>query len=464
MNILIAPNSMKGSLDAPAFAEAVGKAFRAVSSLYNLKELPVSDGGDFTGKVLSKALGARLFTEMVADPLGRMIPAEYGVAGRIAIIEMASASGFKLISENERNPEVCTTHGTGQLIKAALERGCHTILLGAGGSATMDGGSGMLEALGFRFFDEGHQPLKGGVPALKRVKYVEPPDAWSVDTEIVVLTDVDNPLLGENGAAVVFGPQKGADPGMVAEIESGLENWVSVLENISGMSVRNLPGSGAAGGLATGLVALAGARIEQGADFVFDQLKMDDHIRWADWIVTGEGRIDSQSLGRKAPEALARRAAKAGKPVSAIAGSFESGATSSFAGVFSICNGPMELHQAMEHAADLVNQASLQLASLLLQSFPGTLSTHRQLEDAGKKVYGNQLQEAETMLNQTGFDNLASWWYLKGMLEQKKEKWGNAMNCYNKCLSRDPGHPSAISAIEMVKTILSFWNPDMLNP
>ena len=464
MNILIAPNSMKGSLDASAFAEAVAKGFRIVSPVFNLRKLPVADGGDFTGKVLAEALGARIFTEKVADPLGRIISAEYGIAGRTAIIEMASASGLKLIPENERNPFTSTTYGTGQLIQSALERGCRKILLGAGGSATMDGGSGMLEALGFRFFDEGYHSLKGGVPSLKSVKYIEYPASWPADTEFVVLTDVDNPLLGKNGAAAVFGPQKGASPDMVDEIESGLENWISVLETISGKPVRNMPGAGAAGGVATGLVALVGARIEAGADFIFDQLKMDEHIGWADWIITGEGRIDSQSLCSKAPEALARRAAIAGKPVSAVAGSYESGATGSYAGVFSLCNGPMELHHAMNQAPDLVNQVSGQLASLLLQSYPGAMPHHLQLKETGKLLQENRLPDAEMVLKQSGLENLASWWYLNGMLEQKKEKWGNALNCYNRCLSLDAGHPSAPAAVEMVRSILTFWNPDLYNP
>lgn len=464
MKILIAPNSMKGSLDASTFAEAVAKGFRTVSPVFNLRNLPVADGGDFTGKVLAEALGATTITEKVADPLGRIISAGYGIAGRTAIIEMASASGFKLLSENERNPFSCTTYGTGQLIQSALERGCRNILLGAGGSATMDGGSGMLEALGFRFFDERHQSLKGEVPSLKSVKYIESPASWPADAEFVVLTDVDNPLLGKGGAAAVFGPQKGASPDMVEEIESGLENWISVLETISGKSVRNMPGAGAAGGLATGLVALAGARIEAGADFIFDQLKIDEHIGWADWIITGEGSIDSQSLCRKAPEALARRAAIAGKPVSAVAGSYESEATGSYAGVFSLCNGPMELHHAMNQAPDLVNQVSGQLASLLLQSYPGAMLHHLQLREAAKLLQENRLPDAEMVLKQSGLENLASWWYLNGMLEQKKEKWGNALNCYNRCLSLDAGHPSAPAAVEMVRSILTFWNPNLYNP
>lgn len=464
MNILIAPNSMKGSLDAPDFARAVADAFRSVSPVFNLREVPVSDGGDFTGRVLAEALGARLYTERVADPLGRTIQAEYGIAGRTAIIEMASASGFKLISDKERNPERCTTHGTGQLIRAALERGCTKILLGAGGSATMDGGSGMLEALGFRLYDADHQLLAGGVPALGRVKQIVPPDGWRADIEMVVMTDVDNPLLGENGAAFVFGPQKGADSRMVAAIESGLENWVSVLEAISGLPVRNLPGAGAAGGLATGLVALAGARIESGADFIFDLLKIDDHIMWADWILTGEGRADKQSLSRKAPEALAQRAAKAGKPVSAVVGSFDEGATGSYAGVFSLCNGPMELEHAMAYAGDLVRQVACQAASLLLHSYPGAWKAHRQLGEAEKWVHENRFQEANQVLSLPELENLASGWYLKGMLEQKREQWGNALNCYSRSLSIDPGHTQASAAKEMIQSIISFWNPDIYNP
>ncbi len=369
MNILIAPNSMKGSLNADEFASSVEEGFKSVSLVFNIRKVPVADGGDYTGNLLIRALSADTETEKVQDPLGRETEAFFGVKGDTAVIEMASASGIRLLSPEERNPEAASTFGTGQLMRAALKKGCTRIILGVGGSATIDGGIGMLEALGFSFYNENGMKIPGTPGSLKFVKKITAPGIFPPYPEIIVLGDVNNPLLGERGAARVFGPQKGAGPDALARIEAGLENWAELLGQISGKNLRDLPGTGAAGGIATGLMALLRARLVNGAEYIFDLLKIDEHIQWTDWIITGEGAMDDQSLHLKAPEFLARKAAAMNKPVTAITGSWHPSATDSYHGVFSICKGPVSIREAISNAGSMVSDVSAQIARLLLRSF-----------------------------------------------------------------------------------------------
>ncbi len=464
MNILIAPNSMKGSLNASDFATAVEKGFRSVSPAFNIRKIPVADGGDFTGDILNEAFSAKTFVTIVNDPSGRKTEAKYGIFRNTAIIEMAEASGMRLLKKEELNPLINTTYGTGQLIKAALEKGCTGIILGLGGSATIDGGIGMLDALGFSFYDKNDRFLPGNVESLSRVKSIQYPGNWLAETKITLLSDVNNPLLGPQGAVAVFGPQKGADPGMMEIIESGLASWISLLEKMTGKSIRDLPGMGAAGGVATGLVALLSARLLPGAEFILDALNMDQHIRWADWIFTGEGRVDRQSLNRKAPEVLAGRAKAMGKPVSAIVGSFHPEASGSYDSVFPICSGPLSLDESMARAGELVFSTSLQIAGFLLKSYTGLERIHHILVDAEKLINNNRLGDATDMLCGTGLMNIAGYWYLSGRIGQKRQKWDVSINDFRKCLEIDPGHPKAASEIDILHSILNFRNPDLLNP
>jgi glycerate 2-kinase len=464
MNILIAPNSMKGSLNAPDFATAVEKGFRTVSPVFNIRKIPVADGGDFTGEILNKAFSAKTFVTTVNDPSGKKTEAKYGIFQNTAIIEMAEASGMRLLKKEELNPLINTTFGTGQLIKAALDRGCTKIILGIGGSATIDGGIGMLDALGFSFYDKNDRPLPGKVESLSRVKSIRYPGYWHQGTEIIVLSDVNNPLLGAEGSVAVFGPQKGADSAMMGIIESGLANWISLLEKMSGKSIRDLPGAGAAGGIATGLVALLSARLLPGADFILDVLNMDQNIRWADWIFTGEGRIDRQSLNRKAPEVLAGRAKAMGKPISAIAGSFHPEASGSYNSIFTICRGPISSDESMARAGELVFSTSVQIAGSLLKSFPGLEMKHQSLVEAEKLINSNRPGDASNILSGKDLMNLAGYWYLAGRIGQKQQKWDEAINNFIKCLEIDTGHPTASFEIAILQSILNFRNPDLLNP
>ncbi len=464
MNILIAPNSMKGSLDALEFASQIGKGFREVSPVFNIREVPVADGGDHTGIILGGALNGRHYTEEVADPLGRVIPAGYVISGRTAVIEMAAASGLRLLAPGEAHPEKAASRGTGELISAALARGCTRILLGAGGSATIDGGIGMLAALGFRFFDQNGLELPGSPGSLSQVKKIETPGKWPAETEFIILADVDNPLLGENGAAVVFGPQKGAGREMVIRLEEGLTHWISLLEELSGKRLRDIPGMGAAGGIAAGLVAFLQGRIVSGAGYIFDTLGMDAHLAWADWVITGEGRADNTGLEAKAPGTLARLATAARKPVTLVTGSYEPSIARHFDGVLSISNGSEPLPVLMTSAGQRTRDLSRQLAAILLKSYPGQFLLHSDLIHAENLIRENHFKKAAEVLDQMNRNDLAYVWYLRGLIPFRTQAWREAINNFRKCLELDPGNQGATTHLTMVSQILAFRNPDLLNP
>ncbi|RIJ47593.1 glycerate kinase [Maribellus luteus] len=353
MKILIAPNSMKGSLNAFDFCDVLEKAFSKVSGEFEVHTVPVADGGDFTGEVLAQSLKASQVHLTVTGPLGKPVQAKYAISGETAVIEMADASGMKLVNSSELNPLEASSFGTGELIADAIGNGCREIYLAIGGSATVDGGVGMLEALGFRFLDENGVQLnaKGGI--LGQIASVEKPDTKQ-EVTVKIICDVDNPLLGKSGAAAVFGPQKGATPDMVVELENGLKNWAGILESESGKDLRTVNGAGAAGGISLPLMAFFAAEIVPGADFVLEQLKLKEEIEWADIVITGEGKIDGQTLNNKAPYAVAKMARACGKPVFAIGGKTEAEASEAFDGIYSLVNGAMTLEEAMANTPELL--------------------------------------------------------------------------------------------------------------
>jgi glycerate 2-kinase len=364
MNILVAPNSMKGSLTAFDFADIVEKAFLEVSGKFSVKKIPVADGGDLTGEILRRALDAESFIVEVKDPLGRNISAKYAVSGNTAIIEMADASGIKLLKSNELNPMKTSSFGTGQLLKHVIEHGCTEVLLGVGGSATVDGGTGMLKALGFELLDKNGNLLQGNGENLQDVSEIRKPENPH-NVSVKIISDVDNPLLGEEGAAAVFGPQKGATPAMTNFLEKGLSNWEKVLETTSGKLLANIKGAGAAGGIALPLLAFFDAEIVPGASFVLTKLNVEKEMEWADLVITGEGKIDSQTLHNKAPMAVASMARKAGKPVMAIGGKTEKTASSAFDGIYSFVPGPISLDNSIDKAGELLFDFATELARTL---------------------------------------------------------------------------------------------------
>ena len=348
------------------FADVVEDAFLKVSDRFSVRKLPVADGGDFTGEVLQAAFRAHTVHVKVNDPLGREITSKFAVSGKTAIIEMADASGMKLLRPDEADPLEASSFGTGQLIAAAIKKGCTEIILGVGGSATVDGGSGMMQALGFRYYDSKGLPLAGNGKNLGRIATIKK-TGLPANLSIKILTDVDNPLLGANGAANVFGPQKGATPQQVRLLEQGLAAWCRLLEAGSGKKLAEAKGAGAAGGLAVPLRAWLNAETVPGAAFVLSALNFTEQLQWADAVITGEGKIDSQTLNDKAPRAVADMARKAGKPVVAIGGTVDPGATGLFdAGAFCFLRSPVPLEVAIKNAKNHLWHFAAELAKLML--------------------------------------------------------------------------------------------------
>ncbi len=367
MNILIAPNSMKGSLSAFRFADLIAQAFLDTDPVFfNVRKMPVADGGDYTAEVLTKALGLNIFEAQVSDPLGRPVNAILGYADGIAVLEMANASGMKRLNPNELNPLLASSYGTGQLILEAVRLGATKIYIGIGGSATVDGGTGMLEALGVKFYNSSGKLLAGNGENLGKIATIDC-SSLKLPQEIVIkiICDVDNPLLGDQGAARIFGPQKGATPEMVVGLEKGLANFAGIIRATTGKSVDTLEGSGAAGGISAGMVAFLNAEIVPGADFILDTISFEQYADWADLVITGEGKIDSQTLCNKAPYAVARRTRKYGKKVIGIAGSTEHLEESPFDGIFSIINHPCTLDYAIQNAGNLAYGTAKELARLI---------------------------------------------------------------------------------------------------
>jgi glycerate 2-kinase len=370
MNILIAPNSMKGSLTATRFAEIVEQAFSDSSStLFQTRKVPVADGGDETAEILINALGLERIPVIVRDPLNREIKSIIGYAEGTAVIEMASASGMKLLVSDELNPLKTSSFGTGQMILEAIRKGAKRIFLGVGGSATVDGGMGILEALGVKFFSKGRDPLSGNGENLSKIFFIDT-NGLEIPNglEIKVISDVDNPLLGKNGAARIFAPQKGATPEMVEQLEKGLASFEEKVKAETGVSVAGLKGCGAAGGIAIGLVAFLNAEIMMGADFILDLLNFKNHLIWADIVITGEGKFDQQSLHNKAPYSVASQAMKHGKPVYAIVGINDFTEQILFEKVYSLVDSNNSMDYAIQNTEKLVYKKAKELAKMLIET------------------------------------------------------------------------------------------------
>jgi glycerate kinase len=365
MKILIAPNAFKGSLTAVAATQAIADGVRRVFPHAKLVQLPIADGGDGTLDTIMATAGGEIISVPVMDPLGEGIDARFGLLpDGTAVVEMAEASGIRLISREQLNPMRTTTFGTGQLILAALDQGARRIIVGVGGSATIDGGAGMALALGVSLVDGLGDPIPfgaQGVLALDRIS-MSTRDTRIAQTEIIVACDVTNPLIGLEGATRVFGPQKGADAAMVETLDAALERYASIIRRDTGQEVARLPGSGAAGGLAAGLVAFLDARLESGADVVLDTLNADVHLADTALVITGEGAIDTQTVYGKAPIGIAKRAHARGIPVIALTGFIADNALAVYEhGITALMateNRPMSLDDALSNAAALLQDAS----------------------------------------------------------------------------------------------------------
>ncbi len=331
VRVLVAPSEMKGTLTAAQAAEAIARGVRASGLGAELDLMPLADGGPGTLEAWLSAGETRRLSAEVADPLGRRVGADLAISddGATALVEMAQASGLWRLTAAERDPLRASTRGTGELILAALEARARTVIVGHGGSATLDAGVGALAALGFRFLDAAGHVLPEGGTALARLARIERSgvDPRLAQVQLIAAVDVEAPLLGPSGAALLFGAQKGADAAGRAALEAAL----SCFAQASGsLQLASSPGAGAAGGLAFGLSALLKAQIVSGFEVLASHLRLDERIARADVVLTGEGRLDAQSVLGKGPVALARRARRAGKRVVAFVGSFEETAAGSF--------------------------------------------------------------------------------------------------------------------------------------
>lgn len=380
MNIVIASDSFKGSVTALEVAQAVEDGLRRIMPEVNTVKIPVADGGEGTVDAMVYAAGGALRRAVVTGPLGDPVEAAYGILPNgTAVIEMAAASGLPLVPREKLNPLAATTYGTGELILAALNAGCRSVLLGLGGSATNDGGAGMAQALGISLRDDTGRELSRGGGALARLAKI---DLSGLDPRVAGCTftaacDVKNPLCGERGASAVFGPQKGATAEMAAELDRALAHYALVIETQLGKRVIDVPGAGAAGGLGAGLLAFCGARMRPGIETMLDFIGFDALLKNADLVITGEGRIDGQSVFGKVPVGVARRAKAAGNlPVVAVVGCVGPGADAVYAegvdAIVPIVDGPITLESSMSRAEELLRQTGERLARLfaLGRSFP----------------------------------------------------------------------------------------------
>jgi len=366
MKIVIAPQGFKGNLTALEVARAIEQGIKRVVPDATTTLKPMADGGEGTVQALVDATGGKMMVTEVTDPLGGRVKARWGILsdGTTAVIEMAAASGLPLVPPEKRNPLIATTYGTGELIRAALDHGCRKLIIGIGGSATNDGGAGMAQALGARFLDAKGEELPFGGAALARLEHIDISnmDPRLAEFDVTLASDVNNPLCGPRGASAIYGPQKGATPEMVKQLDSALSHYADVIKKDLGIDLRDVPGAGAAGGLGMGLMVFLKAKMVPGIDVVIKATNLVDALKGADLVFTAEGRIDCQSAMGKVPTGVALKAKEFGAPVIALAGEvaddhrvvYEQGIDA----VLSIAPGPISLEESMANAEKLIANAA----------------------------------------------------------------------------------------------------------
>lgn len=370
MKVIIAPDKFKGALSAAEVASNLQIGFSTVWPDAEFLACPVADGGEGTADALQQALNGRWISVRVHDPLGRQIDANYCQATQngesIAIMEMSEASGMRRVAAADRNPLRSSTRGVGELIRSAALAGAKKIIVGLGGSATNDGGAGMASVFGYRFLDSNGNELAPVPESIAALARIVPPPTLDLP-QIIAAVDVQNPFLGDKGATYTYGPQKGAGPKELAFLESVMGRLADVAESALGRSCREIPGTGAAGGLGFGLAAFCNAEIRHGFGIVAEALRLDDTIATANLVVTAEGSMDAQTLHGKAPAGVANLARKHGKPVIAFAGSLsdEEQLAHLFDGICPLAPRPMTLQESMEQTASLLQSAAARAARLI---------------------------------------------------------------------------------------------------
>ena len=373
MRVVVAPDSYKGSVSAVGVAAALERGVLRVFPQAEVRKIPIADGGEGTVEALVTATGGQMKQERVRGPLGEVVAAFWGILGdgKTAVIEMAAASGLPLVPPDRRDPRITTTYGTGELIRTALDEGLRRIIIGIGGSATNDGGTGMAQALGAKFLAADGTELPPGGGALAQLKTIDLSglDPRLTETEITVACDVDNPLCGQRGAAAVFGPQKGATPAMVAELDAALGHFAGCARAATGRNVADLAGAGAAGGLGAGLLFFTPAKLRPGVEIVLEAVKFAEVVKDAAFVITGEGRTDFQTAYGKAPVGVAKVAKQFDVPVFCISGGLGDGADDVLAqgidAVMSICSRPLSLDECMRDGATLIEEAAARLCRIL---------------------------------------------------------------------------------------------------
>ena len=378
MKVVAAIDSFKGSMTSLEVSEAFERGVKKVYKDAEFLKIPLADGGEGTVEALIENLNGRMINIKVKDPLMRDINSFYGISGdgKTAVIEMAAASGLPLLKSDERDPMKATTFGTGELIKDALEKGCREFIIGIGGSATNDAGTGMLSALGYIFLDEnGNELIPNGENLLKIKSFQDDKVMKEVsEARFLIACDVDNPFYGSNGAAYVYGRQKGASEEIIKILDEGMENFSNVIKDIKKIDISNISGAGAAGGLGGAFIAFFNSELKPGIDIITEKIELEKSIKGSDYVITGEGRIDFQTAMGKTPSGVAKLAKKYGIPVIAIGGSvddeigniYECGITAAF----SIIDSPMTLGEAMNtaNAQRLVEKTAEQIFRVIKQS------------------------------------------------------------------------------------------------
>lgn len=373
VRIVVAPDSFKGSLSAVAVAKAMERGILAVWPAAVVKKVPIADGGEGTVEALVLATGGTVIPQNITGPLGEPAKSYWGLLGdgETAVIEMAAASGLTMVPKERRDPRVTTTYGTGELVKAALDRGIRKLIIGIGGSATNDGGMGLARALGARFLDGDGKELAEGGAALAGLASIDLTglDPRLAETQIMVACDVDNPLCGPRGASAVYGPQKGATPEIIAELDAALANYAAVAKAATGKDVAACAGAGAAGGLGVGLMFFTAAELRPGVEIVLEATGFAALVKDATLVITGEGNTDFQTAHGKAPVGVAKVAKQFGVPTVCLSGGLGKGSNDVLAqgidGLMSIVPGPLTLEECMGSAAELIEAAAARLCRLV---------------------------------------------------------------------------------------------------
>lgn len=375
MKVVVACDSFKGSLSAVQVCTAICDGLHSIDENIEVLERPVADGGEGTVDALSKSMHGVKKTITVHGPLEEKVKSEYAIIRdtNTAIIEMSSVAGITLVKEEDRNPLFTTTYGVGEIILDALKEGCKKFIVGIGGSATNDGGVGMLQALGYELLDENNMPIPLGAIGLKKLKTIHTDKANEQlkDCTFLIACDVDNPLCGNNGASAIYGPQKGATKQMIEDLDSWLHNFANVSKTINPNTDENYPGSGAAGGLGFALHTFLNAELKSGIEIVLHEMKLEEDIKDCDFVITGEGKIDEQSLMGKVISGIAELTNKYNKPLIALAGSVENEEACNKLGitVFSIVRGVCTLEEAMNptNAINNLKKTSSQIMRLMMK-------------------------------------------------------------------------------------------------